>query len=233
MDNQVEKHMQMKKYELSMKEIEEKRKSRQERLSKRLSWLLRHGAAEEDLDITPDGYIYMEDIAGHKHFKDSFTVQVLKDIVQNDHTKRYTIKQDPITGALMIRANYGHSLRVMTDDKCVKRVTSLDEVPVAIYATSYLMWSNIKRNGLKSLTRTHICFATNEDLLMENGVKAFKDDYDILIYLNLASVLEDGKMKLYLTEKNLLVCCGLPNGTIPSYFFAKVVDRVSGRSLKY
>lgn len=217
-------------YTPTPQEIEERKRQRQIRLSRRLSWLLRHGAKQEHLEMTPDGYVFMNDIIQHRHFKDSFTFDVMSAIVQNDPKHRFHIKQNWTNDAYMIRANYGHSLRVIVEEKCVRKIESLNEgITKAVHATYYRNWPSIKQFGLQTMTRKHMHFALNDQLLMKGDLKTFRDDCELLIYLDIGKILQDGKMSLYLSENNIILCAGLPNGTIPSYYFEKVVDRRTGK----
>ena len=48
--------------------------------SKKLSWLLRHGAVKEGIPITPDGWVLLTDIFGMKQFQ-GLTMEKLRMIV--------------------------------------------------------------------------------------------------------------------------------------------------------
>ena len=79
------------------------------RLSKNLSYILRHGALKEGIPIRSDGYILMNDILIHKRFKKSSLLEI-EQVVKHDEKNRYTLKDED--GELWIRANQGHSMPV-------------------------------------------------------------------------------------------------------------------------
>lgn len=80
------------------------------RLSKSLSWVLRHGALSLGLDLSPDGYARVNDILALPQFK-QFGRHDVERIVSNNSKKRFCLKID-IDGTPLIRANQGHSLAV-------------------------------------------------------------------------------------------------------------------------
>ena len=80
-------------------------------LSKRLSWLLRHGAIKEHLNMTPDGFVAVSEVLSHQSFRGKLTVDSLRRLVENNDKKRFTLSTSA-DGALLIRANQGHSIQV-------------------------------------------------------------------------------------------------------------------------
>lgn len=79
-------------------------------MSKSLSWLLRHGAQQENIPIGSDGFISIEFILNHKCFKGKCTYKDIEDIVASDLKNRYTLRINKTTGKPDIRANQGHSM---------------------------------------------------------------------------------------------------------------------------
>lgn len=82
------------------------------RLSRTLSWLLRHGAEQEGLPIKPDGFVPVSEILKHPQFKNKVTMDELNNIVQFNKKKRFTLRTNNCTGELELRANQGHSMSV-------------------------------------------------------------------------------------------------------------------------
>ena len=87
------------------------------RLSKAMSWLLRHGAVKEGVKINADGYVKMSDmldyLAKEKGYKD-LKVDKIMEIVDTNDKKRFEVKQDidPDGDAKVywIRAAQGHTM---------------------------------------------------------------------------------------------------------------------------
>jgi 2'-phosphotransferase len=98
------------------------------RLSKALSWLLRHGAEKEGVRLTPDGFANLKDVLGHRTFAGKCTVADVKRIVANDSKGRYTLRRVGDCGGssdeddaqvLEIKANQGHSIQVRKSEAMV------------------------------------------------------------------------------------------------------------------
>ncbi|TMW54221.1 hypothetical protein DOY81_000720 [Sarcophaga bullata] len=192
-------------------------------LSKKLSWLLRHGAVKEGLHIQPDGFVKVQDILEHQNYKNCFTMEVLQKLVAEDQKQRYTLQRNALTGQYEIRANQGHTLKEVEDEECLKSIMAHDEVPMAVHGTYYRHWDSIKAKGLNRMSRNHIHFAISDS--KRQNISGFRSDCQLLIYLDIKQVLESGHLKLYRSENNVVLCTGLADGSIPTKYFAKVVDR--------
>ncbi|KAG8681704.1 hypothetical protein FRC09_017304 [Ceratobasidium sp. 395] len=97
------------------------------RMSKTLSYILRHGAAKEGLAIRSDGYVRVTDLLARPKLKELDLPGLFK-IVEADQKQRYQLgaqasSNEPIvpipktqvpdsTDVLWIRANQGHTLKV-------------------------------------------------------------------------------------------------------------------------
>ncbi len=58
------------------------------RISKTLSYILRHGAEKEGLDIGSDGYVRLQDLLALPKFR-GVTVSKIEEIVENNDKKRF------------------------------------------------------------------------------------------------------------------------------------------------
>ena len=73
------------------------------RLSKSLSWLLRHNAENEGFSFLDGGYLPVEAVLQHRRFK-GFSVTDVEDVVKNCSKQRFTLSKAE-DGSLLIRAN--------------------------------------------------------------------------------------------------------------------------------
>jgi len=87
-----------------------KARNEKTKLSKQLSFALRHGADKLKLDINSDGFVLVEDLVSKPMFK-GVTIEQLQDVVQTDAKGRYKLIQDEDSRKYKIRANQGHTLR--------------------------------------------------------------------------------------------------------------------------
>ncbi|KAI7964822.1 hypothetical protein MJO29_002920 [Puccinia striiformis f. sp. tritici] len=150
-------------------------------LSKTLSYILRHGAINEKLEIRADGFIRLDELLKRPKMKNN-TIEDIKRVVAENEKQRFTIiKEEEVDGTTIryIRANQGHSLKVERPD--LIPVTDQSELPTVVHGTYSKVWDNIgKKNsyfisqkitfqeGIKPMTRTHIHFS--KGLLGEEGV---------------------------------------------------------------
>lgn len=91
------------------------------RISKKLSYFLRHGAVEHGIKIQPDGFVYLHELL--KKGKIKATVDRIKRIVENNDKKRFEIvTEDFGTNEIKIRAVQGHTLRMIDQEKLLQRI---------------------------------------------------------------------------------------------------------------
>lgn len=80
-------------------------------MSKKLSWILRHGASKEGLQVTCNGFIKVSDILSHISFKNLHTEDDLIRIVKTNDKQRFSLCYNQ-NNELLICANQGHSMQV-------------------------------------------------------------------------------------------------------------------------
>lgn len=187
-------------------------------LSKKLSFLLRHGAEKEGFQLMPGGFLFVDDILRRPYLK-HFKVEDVERIVANNDKQRFALKINPENKRLMIRANQGHTIEV--DDLDLKPITSAGEVEQVIHGTYFQSWEMIKRTGLSRMGRNHIHFAAGEP--GENGViSGMRSSCEVIIILNLKKALADG-LKFFRSANNVILSAGDSDGIIyPAYFDAAI-----------
>ncbi|XP_036337812.1 putative tRNA 2'-phosphotransferase [Rhagoletis pomonella] len=204
-------------------------------LSKRLSWLLRHGAAREGLPIRPDGFVVVDTILKHPKYGHDLSLERLKEIVSKDKKQRYTLRQNQC-GAYEIRANQGHSIVEVEDSHCLHRIHKADEVKLAVHGTYYRHWPRIIEEGLRPMGRLHVHFAMFDDIAktayQSSPQSGFRSDCELLVYLDVQKAMEIGGMEIYRSSNNVILCAG-SNGHIPKEYFRQVVDRRTGKELQF
>lgn len=126
------------------------------KLSKRLSYLLRHHPEKLDLDLDREGFttITLPELARRM----GTTEEVLRRVVATDPKERFTIRDG------RIRANYGHSIpvgRTMYEDRAPARG---DELPDVLYhGTAPGNVDQIMRQGLRSRGRQLVHLSTSAE----------------------------------------------------------------------
>jgi len=196
-------------------------------LSKSLSWLLRHGAMKEGLDMSSDGYVLCDDILKLKKFK-KFNFENITSIVEQDNKQRYKLKQEGDNW--YIRANQGHSTAVGTLINEEELLTKLTEpLDLVVHGTPLGAYEIIKNTGLKKLKRTHIHFAITDDFIEGNKEQSgIRKNCEILIYLNMKLAMDDG-IEFFMSDNKVILSKGVgEEGFIDKKYFSKVVNKSTG-----
>jgi len=132
------------------------------RISKRMSWLLRHGADDVGLAIDPEGYVAITDVLRTlKGDHPGISRQVLAAVIHQvePDKQRFRIEGE------WIRANYGHSF-----DSKVKR-TATEPPETLLYGTSRRSLPEIFRTGLRPMERQFVHLTTDPALAAQIGAR--------------------------------------------------------------
>lgn len=186
------------------------------RLSKSLSYVLRHGANQMGFQMSPDGFIPLDDLLAHPQFR-SYSVDDVKRVVETNEKQRFKLQAHPENGCLQIRANQGHSLQV--EDLELKPVLmgSPDCPSEAVHGSYLRNWNLIQQHGLSRMKRTHIHLAPG--LPGEEGViSGMRKDCDLAIFIDVTKALSDG-IEFFWSDNGVLLTPGNTEGKLlPKYF---------------
>lgn len=202
-------------------------------LSKSLSWLLRHGAIKEGLNIRTDGFIDLDEILSHQTFRQKNCTEVdIKRLVKNDNKNRFTMVESNIEGKWKLKANQGHSIS-QVGELGLRKICEKSEVPsIVVHGTYSRYWHLIKGEGLRRMNRNHIHFAISDSVDQKQGeqqISGIRENCQILIYIDVLKAMESG-IEFYISENNVVLSSG-KNGFIKPEFFSKIVDRKTGKLL--
>lgn len=204
--------------------------------SKTLSWILRHGAKNMGILDRDDGFVPVDKVLATENMQ-SFkkkpgnfsSVEKIMEVVEKDEKQRYALVT--FDDILYIRANQGHSFPV--PELQLKPVKQKSDIPsgIAIHGTFSSKLPLILQSGLKKMNRTHIHFAIglpeDEGAAVKSGIRS---NVDILIYLNIDKVLQDG-IPLFLSANNVVLCPGKNDGTLPVEYFEKILNRKTNEEI--
>ncbi|KAG0233674.1 hypothetical protein BGW42_007260 [Actinomortierella wolfii] len=197
----------------------------QVRLSKSLSWLLRHNAVAQGIAIGADGFSKLDDVLAHSRFK-GFTVQDVEAVVRNSDKKRFELVDRE--GVAYIRAVQGHSIKEVKEEGH-ELITDATQIPIAVHGTNMAAWELIEKEGLKRMNRNHIHMAVG--LPGENGViSGMRTSSTVHIYIDTAKAMKDG-IKFQRSINNVILSDGKKgDGVIPPEYFS-IVKTSSGKVL--
>lgn len=190
-------------------------------ISKALSYLLRHGALKEKLDIDSQGYVKLEEILKHQRLRShKTTIEDIERIVTLNDKQRFTIKEDKIC------ANQGHSLKVV-DDSNLTELTPL-ELPSIIYHGTYhkKLPEIMASGGLHRMNRNHIHFTSTE----LRNISGIRKTVNVLIYLDKNKCVDAG-LRFYKSLNDVILTPGDKDGYVRKEVFEKVIDVKTGNEV--
>ena len=117
------------------------------------------------------------------------------------------------------------------DDLQLQPILNETDSPTIVHGTSMRAWERIKQEGLSRMRRNHIHFAQGEP--GESGfVRGLKQSSEILIYLDIPKVLQDGLL-LFKSHNGVVLCPGDLNGLISPRYFKAVFQRSPRQQLEF
>ncbi|VVC88748.1 unnamed protein product [Leptidea sinapis] len=159
---------------------------REVQLSKLLSWLLRHGANKEGLQISNDGYIAVSELLLHHSFRGKYNKSDIIRVVENNSKKRFKLRQNPQNNILEIKANQGHSIDINNTDL----IQILEpKYQTLVHGTYFKYWPKIKNAGLHHMSRKHIHLSK----ALADGIRFYESENGV--------VLTEGNVNGYLEPK--------------------------------
>ena len=198
------------------------------RLSKAMSYVLRHGAAAEGVPVTRDGWITLPDLLAYLARKrHPVALADVQRIVSRDTKQRYLLTPPAATGGpWRIRANQGHSIAV---EVVMTPITAAIPGVAVVHSTFRRHLDAIKREGLSRMSRQHVHFAKLErhhlekplrgsDALRRAGARV---NAEVLVVLDVERALADGLVLLQ-SANNVVLSPGL-NGVVPAKYFERII----------
>lgn len=188
------------------------------KLSKTMSYILRHEAKELGIQMDDNARILLSDLLAQPEFE-NVSFDMIKKIVDDNNKKRFEI--ETINGNLMIRAVQGHSKEF---NEIIDETKLMEEIRVplekCIHGTNEKAWEIIKYEGIKTQSRMHIHCAISEpeDRQVISGMRL---DTNVMIYVDMEKAMNDG-IKFYLSKNKVILTNG-KNGILEPKYFKKVI----------
>jgi len=205
----------------------------QVRVSKSISYLLRHGATKERVEMDKSGYVKVDDVIvwlTKTKKMQRITIGTISHIVNTCPKKRFQVMYDD-DGQMFIRAAQGHSLEI--DEGSLEKITDHQLFPIVVHGTYERYWNAIRDTGLNRMGRQHIHFAITDQAAHmtdpNQAISGMRASCNVLIYLDLEKALADG-IPFFRSENNVILSPGVNDtGAIPSQYFQRVVERKTGK----
>ncbi|KAF7707497.1 tRNA 2'-phosphotransferase 1 [Silurus meridionalis] len=192
--------------------------SREVRLSKSLTFALRHGAARMGLNMGSDGFVFVDELLTHGQFQ-SFSVEEIERVVATNDKQRFKLQTHPENGRLQIRANQGHTVQVENLEMTPVVLDAPDCPQEAVHGSYMKNWPSIRSRGLSRMLRTHIHLAPGlpgEDQV----ISGMRYNCDLAVYVNVRKALADG-IEFYWSENKVLLTPGDADGVLAPRYFSR------------
>ncbi|XP_016304939.1 tRNA 2'-phosphotransferase 1 isoform X2 [Sinocyclocheilus anshuiensis] len=157
--------------------------SRDVRLSKSLSYALRHGANKMGLQMNSDGFVFVEELLAHQQFR-SFSLEDVERVMATNDKQRFKLCNHPEDGRLQIRANQGHSVKVTDLELRAVALDDPDYPREAVHGSYMKHWPSIRSQGISRMNRTHIHLAPGlpgEGGVISDGIQFFWSENGVLL----------------------------------------------------
>ncbi len=175
------------------------------KISKFLSYILRHHPEKFDFQLDSKGYAKLESVL--KILNEKFTnieinKELVQDLIKKSDKKRFEINKNSI------RAFYGHSINIKIN------MAEIKNPPEKLYhGTTTWSYKKIKNEGLKSKGRQYVHLS--QDLKTARSVAQRRTNNPIILEINVNRALKDG-VKFYKSGDMYLA------DIIPSKYLNKV-----------
>lgn len=130
------------------------------KISKLLSYVLRHKPESIGLSLNDKGWANIDELIS-KSSRVKLTREDISRVVKNNDKKRFIISTD----GQSIRANQGHSVNV---DLGLKPVSP---PKVLFHGTATRFWPSIQTEGLKKMNRQHVHLSEDKETAAKVGVR--------------------------------------------------------------
>ncbi|XP_074129464.1 tRNA 2'-phosphotransferase 1 isoform X3 [Sminthopsis crassicaudata] len=190
------------------------------RLSKALSYALRHGAVKMGLPMGSDGFVPLDALLRLAQFRD-FSEEDVRRVVRTNAKQRFALRPGPPGGCASIRANQGHSLQVADLELTPLRAPQ-DLPPVLVHGTYRRHWRSIRREGLSRRGRTHIhlCPGLPGETHALSGMRA---DCEVAVLIDGPSALADG-IPFFCSANGVILTPGDARGFLPPKYFKEALQ---------
>ena len=199
------------------------------RISKALTFLLRHGESDEEVPLKYDKYggVDINEILQTKQLKGVTRDSIYK-IVESNSKKRFTIYVDD-DGIERICAVQGHSFQV--EPYLSEKITrdNLEALRInpetVVHGTYKECLEPIMAEGLSRMGRNNIHFGLD---IPEFGavISGMRKSCNVIIFIDILAALDDG-FEFILSNNRVVLTPGNEKGYLPVKYFSKIVDRVN------
>lgn len=172
------------------------------KLSKKMSYALRHDPASFGLVLARDGSVNLDDLV--KGLGGRYTNEDVLSVLTMPGKRRFTVENG------RIRAYYGHTVKTLVERQEI-------EPPAILYhATSRKALPTIMKEGLKPMNRQHVHLASTKETALVAGHR--RDPMSPLLQVDAALAYSNG-IRFYRGNEDIVMSDPIP----PEYL--KIIEK--------
>ena len=172
-------------------------KSKEKKISKALSYWLRHNPDKIGIELTEDGWTDVKTLIEKASSTLFFDFNELKYVVDNNDKKRFAFSED----LCKIRANQGHSIDVdLKLEEAVPPQILYHGAPVGVIDA-------IMKEGLKKMNRHHVHLSPDKDTAAKVGSRRGKFE---ILEIEAMRLRADGH-KIYMSDNGVYLVDEVPS----------------------
>lgn len=178
------------------------------KVSKHLSYVLRHHPESIGITLDKNGWADVELIIKNSQERIEFTFEDLKEVVRTSDKQRFKFSEDE----KKIMANQGHSVPV---DLQLKVIVP----PFKLYhGTAQRFLPSIMKEGLKKMNRHHVHLYSEENLdKAKNTGSRHQKGIEVVVLVIEANQMNNEGYKFYKTDNNVYLTDAVPPKYIKIY----------------
>jgi 2'-phosphotransferase len=190
------------------------------KISKTMSWILRHGLIELGLVSDKLGRIPLNTLLKLDQMKQiGATRELVLDVIKSNDKQRFRL--DIVNGQEMIGANQGHSKEIgdtIDNKKLMVKITK--PIDLCVHGTYSNVIKEIKKYGLKTMNRTHIHFASGypDNNIVISGARP---NANVFIEIDMEKTMCDN-IDFYISSNGVILSGGV-NGVIEPKYFKNII----------
>ncbi|KAJ7860441.1 KptA family-domain-containing protein [Mycena olivaceomarginata] len=190
--------------------------------TRRLNWLLRHGAVPPVMTLRPDGFVRLGDVRNLGLFRNLLPGE-FDELLARDESRSFKIisEYDPRVGAdaPWIRARMGHSIKSV--DWSVKRILTPEKVPMLVHRLDVETWMLARHHGIQPHPTDGLIH-----LQPVAATQKFGDETsDIYVFLDIPKMLAAGIPLWRSTRGGIAwLTTGDVNGVLPPQMFLEALQ---------
>lgn len=169
---------------------------RKKKISKNLSYWLRHHPEDIGITLGKDGWVEIRELLEKASSKLLFDFNELKEVVKTNDKQRFSMSEDLCS----IRANQGHSIDVEI------KFEEVIPPPILYHGAPVGVIPNIMKDGLNKMKRHHVHLSVDKDTAAKVGSRRGKFE---ILEIEAMRMRADG-YKIYISDNGVYLVDEVP-----------------------